>query len=392
MGRVTIVGGGFAGFWAGVAAARVLDGRHEVCLISRSPTLVMRPRLYEADPASLGIDVRPLLESVEVGFVEADASALDVQDGTVHLTTGDPIPFDRVVITTGSILTRPDLEGADTAFSIDTQAAAIELDQVLGEIAVSTERPSIAVIGAGSTGIELALELRDRIDLHAPGRGDEAHILLLDRSQVIGPELGTGPRPAIEAALGAARIDVLLGAQVRRLGSNHILLGSGHRLDVHATVLTTGMVANGFTRNIPGDRDHLGRIIVAPDLSAPNAPTVFVAGDAAAADTGDGHLALQSCQHALQMGRFAGENAGRDLLGQPTVPYRQLRYVTCVDLGRSGAVQTNGWARELVASGPDAGAVKRHINEAVIYPPMEGGRDALLEASQIPDEQPKERA
>ncbi|MCP3992823.1 MAG: FAD-dependent oxidoreductase, partial [Actinomycetia bacterium] len=369
MGRITIVGGGFAGFWAGVAAARVLDGRHEVCLVSRSPTLVMRPRLYEADPASLGINIRPLLDSVGVRLVEAEAVSLDLYEGAVHLATGSPVPFDRVVVTTGSVLSLPDVDGVDCAFSIDTQAAAIELDRALAEIAMSGEPPSIAVIGAGPTGIELALELRDRIDLHAAGRGNDAHILLLDSSEVVGSELGAGPRPAIEAALDEARIEVRLGARIRHIESDHILLDSGHRFDVHATVLATGMVADGFTRNIPGDRDSFGRILVAPDLSAPEAPAVFVAGDAAAADTGDGHLALQSCQHALRMGRFAGENAARDLLGQPTLPYRQRRYVTCVDLGRSGAVQTTGWDREVVATGPEAGTVKRHINEVVIYPP-----------------------
>jgi NADH dehydrogenase len=108
-----------------------------------------------------------------------------------------------------------------------------------------------------------------------------------------------------------------------------------------------------------------------------------VAGDAAAADTGDGHRTLQSCQHAGQLGRVAGENAARDLLGLPLIPYTQLRYVTCLDLGRSGAVVTEGWERRVEKTGGEAKAMKRMINTQIIYPPANGGAEALLAGSSI---------
>src|SRR5262249_29252334 len=106
-------------------------------------------------------------------------------------------------------------------------------------------------------------------------------------------------------------------------------------LAADAVVLATGMAAAPFAAQVPGARDALGRVVVDAALRAPAAPEVFVAGDAAAADTGDGHRTLQSCQHAGQAGRVAGENAARDLVGMPLLPYTQLRYVTCLDLGRS---------------------------------------------------------
>ena len=130
-------------------------------------------------------------------------------------------------------------------------------------------------------------------------------------------------------------------------------------LAVDAVVLTTGMAAADFVRHVPGERDGLGRLKVERSLRAPEAPGIFVTGDAAAADTGTGNVALQSCQHALQLGRFAGENAARDLLGLPLVDYAQPRYVTCLDLGRTGAVFTEGWDRVVQKSGADAKAIKR---------------------------------
>jgi hypothetical protein len=69
------------------------------------------------------------------------------------------------------------------------------------------------------------------------------------------------------------------------------------------------LAASPFAVQVPGECDKLGRVVVDTTLRAPAALGIFVAGDAAVADTGDGHLTLQSCQHAEQLGRVAGENA-----------------------------------------------------------------------------------
>ncbi|MEO5960537.1 MAG: FAD-dependent oxidoreductase, partial [Opitutaceae bacterium] len=172
-----------------------------------------------------------------------------------------------------------------------------------------------------------------------------------------------------------------LGETIAALSNDRVTFLNGTVLATDAVVLTTGMIAAGFVRHIPGERDSLGRIVVDRFLRALAAPAVFVTGDAAAADTGDGHRALQSCQHALQLGRFAGENAARDLLGMPALPYAQPRYVTCLDLGRSGAVVTQGWDRTVVTTGAEAKARKRWINTVLIYPPANVSAAKLLALS-----------
>ena len=165
--------------------------------------------------------------------------------------------------------------------------------------------------------------------------------------------------------------------------STRLVLASGRVISGDAVVLTTGMQAAEFAHRVPGEHDHLGRVVVGQFLQAPTAAGVFVAGDAAAADGGDGHTVLQSCQHALQIGRYAGENAARDLLGIPKVRYVQPPYITCLDLGRSGAVYTRGWDRKVYLTGGDAKAVKRRINREVIYPPRDGSPEELLALSNL---------
>lgn len=381
---ILIIGGGFAGFWAAVAARRVAGSRAQVALVSPQPYLEIRPRLYEANPETLAVDFRPHLNNLDIRFVDGTAVRLDTAAKAVTLAAGDRIAYDRLVVATGSRMRRPPVPGAETAFSVDTQAEAMAFDQRLKEIAQEIEAPTIAVVGAGFTGIELALELRDRLVAHGARRAAERlRIVLVDRAETIGPELGPGPRPVIEAALAQDRIELRLNAVVRALEADRISFADGSVLAADAVVLATGMVAAPFAAQVPGARDALGRSVVDASLRAPNAPDVFVAGDAAAADTGDGHWTLQSCQHAGQLGRVAGENAARDLLGQPTVSYAQLRYLTCLDLGRAGAVVTNGWERQVEKTGVEGKALKRMINTKVIYPPADGAVEALLASSSI---------
>lgn len=43
-----------------------------------------------------------------------------------------------------------------------------------------------------------------------------------------------------------------------------------------------------------------------------------------------------TCQHAILLGKFAGNNAAASLLNVAPLPYRQEMYVTCLDLGAWG--------------------------------------------------------
>ena len=381
--KILILGSGFAGFWAAVAARRVAGPHARVSLVSPRPVLEVRPRLYEANPERLGVELMPLLRKVDVGFVRGLATGLDIAAKTVTLATGDSLAYDRLVVATGSRMRRPPVPGADAAFSVDTQAEAVAFDRRLAEIARDVVEPTVAVVGAGFTGLELALELRDRLRAHdASAAAERLRIVLIDRAATVGPELGLGPRAEIEAALTAARIERRLAATVQALAADRVSFADNSTLHADAVVLSTGMVASPFAAQVPGERDRLGRVIVDAALRAPAAPEVFMAGDTAAADTGDGHVTLQSCQHAGQLGRVAGENAARELLGLPTMPYTQLRYITCLDLGRSGAVITKGWERRVDKTGTQGKSVKRHINTQLIYPPVDGTVQALLAASE----------
>jgi len=393
MQQIVIVGGGFAGLWAALSAVRVVaqadDGeRVAVTLLSPDPWLVLRPRLYEPDPEGLRQDLRPVLAAAGVSYLAAEALDVDPAAGSLSLRRPGEggigtLPFDRLVIATGSRIRPPPIPGlAEHGFDIDSHAGALRYDRHLaglGSAPDSPERDGHVIIGGGFTGIELALELRDRIARHAGAvAAERARIHLVEMQAEIGPDLGPGPRPVILEALAEARVELLPGRQVAAVDDRSAHLAGGTRLPAATVVATTGMTAAMPWQGLGGSRDAAGRIPVDPDLRVPGAPQVFAAGDAARAEVDEaGNIALMSCQHALRMGRFAGHNAARDLLGLDLRPYRQPDYVTCLDLGRAGAVFTRGWDRQVAMQGAEAKALKRRINTAVIYPPPPD-RDTIL--------------
>jgi NADH dehydrogenase len=385
--RIVVVGGGFAGFWAAVAARRVASPKVDVVLVSDRPVLEMRPRLYQASPERMAVPIQPLVESIGVEFRGARAETLEIPAKRVTFSGGTSLGYDRLVVATGSCLQRPPIPGAERAHSIDSRAEAIAFDTALAR-ACRENDPKIAVLGAGFTGIELSLELRDRIAEHADATvAERANVILVDRAPWVGPELGPGPRPAIEAALRNSRVDVRLGASPTEIRDDGLLFQAKPMIQSHLTVLTTGSVAAPFVRQVPGTHDVLGRLVASRSLQAPEAPDVFAAGDAVVVDDGTGHAVLQSCQHALQ-GRFAGENSARDLAGLPMEPFRQPNYITCLDLGRSGAIFTRGWERTVERVGADAKRTKQRINTVAIYPPPATRPQDLIACSSLdPHEQ-----
>lgn len=106
-----------------------------------------------------------------------------------------------------------------------------------------------------------------------------------------------------------------------------VTLADGGRVESATVIWAAGMHAAPLTEQIHTARDNLGRLLVDRELRVPSVPGVFATGDAAKAATDDvGNFALLSCQHAMRMGAFAGNNAAAELLGVPTRPYHQEVY------------------------------------------------------------------
>ncbi|WP_327147821.1 NAD(P)/FAD-dependent oxidoreductase [Nocardia sp. NBC_01329] len=385
-----VLGGGFAGVWSAAAAIRLARaaGRElTVTLIDPGDDLVIRPRLYQAEPSRMRVSLDRILGPAGVRRIAATATGIDTGRRTVTVTARDghrsEIDWERLIIATGSRLQPPTVPGAELLHNVDTITAATKLDahlHRLPDLPPGEGRFTAVVVGAGFTGLEIATELVDRLAALPRDPGEQVRVVLVERSAAVGPELGPGPRPQIIEALTTLGVEQRLGVSLAAADAEGVTLSDGSRLAARTVIWTAGVRASPLTAELPVERDRLGRLAVDTELQVIGAPGVYAAGDTAAAAAEPGHQVLQCCQHALQLGKFAGHNAAADLLGLPAVPFTAAPYVTCLDLGSAGALFTNGWDRRIVSTGDIAKARKRNVNELWIYPPTDDPDELLRQA------------
>ena len=381
--KIVVAGSGFAGMWAAISAARAvsLSGKCsevELIIVSPTPTIHIRPRFYETVFDEMAPDIGPLLKVIGVQHHPGTVVKIDAVRHELEVVNFDgkhaTLPYDRFVLAAGSQLFLPSLPGIkEYSFNVDQLSCAIELDEHLKALASKPEsiaRNTVVIAGGGFTGIETAADmpgrLRDIFGSHANIR-----VVVLERASDICPDLGPVPRPIIEEALAECGVEVKTSAAVVSIDVDSVHIATGERIATNTVVWTAGARANSLAAQIEGEHDSFGRINVDSYLHANSAKSIFVTGDMARAATDhEGNVASMSCQHALSLGRVAGHNAAAELVGLPTHPYSQPKYVTCLDLGPWGALYTEGWDRQVRMTRKEAKELKLAINTQWIYPPL----------------------
>jgi NADH dehydrogenase len=387
MQRILVLGAGFAGLWSAIGAARALDERGigpdrvEVTVVNATPWHCIRVRNYEADLSSTRVALGDVLEPIGVRLVVAEVAGLNVADRTVTCVADGKsfeLGYDRLVFALGSRLVRPPIPGLrEHAFDVDTYDAAMHLGAHLARLGGeprSVAWDTVLVVGGGLTGIEVASEMPARLN-------SVSRVILADRSERIGSDMGEGACLVIAEALAALGVETRPGVSISGIDANGATLATGERIDTRTVIWCAGMQASPLTGLFPVARDRFGRLPVMPSLKIDGLAAEFAAGDVAWFAVDGTHACVMSCQHGRPMGRFAGHNVVCDLLGEPMLPLAIDWYTTILDLGPWGAVYTEGWDRRVVAQQAIAKRTKETINRQRIYPPLSRDRREILAAA-----------
>jgi len=394
--EILVLGGGFAGLWAAVGAARKLDelkilsDQVRVTLVNRDAYHSIRVRNYESDLSDVRVPLTDVLEPIGVQMVIGDVELIDPLGHAVTVIAAgvkQVLPYDRLVFALGSEVVRPSLPGlAEHAFDVDTYNGAERLDEHLQALAKgpqSTGTWTVLIVGAGLTGIEAACELPSRLKAiqKQAGINTSIRVVLADHSEHIGSTMGESAGPVIAEALAALGIETRTGVRIVSIEVSGATLDSGERIDAATVIWCAGMRASPLTGMLGVPQDHFGRVAVDEHLKVKGLEGVFAAGDVAAMKIDGVHDSVMSCQHGRPMGRYAGHNVACDLLELPMLPLSIDWYVTVLDLGPWGALYTNGWDRHVVARGEKAKRTKQSINCVRIYPPRSRKREEILAAA-----------
>ena len=393
--QLLVIGAGFGGLWSALSAARLLDMHArqdvEITLLAPQAELRIRPRFYEPDVHSMYAPLDALFDAVGVRFVKGTAESIDARARRVgyrdEAGRPDELAYDRLVLASGSQLARPPVPGLkEHAFDVDQIESSARLERhliALGNQPPSVARNTVVVAGGGFTGIETATGMPARLRAII-GEDQDLRVIIVDRSKDIAATMGDGIRPSIIEASNDLGIEWIVDASVAAVDANGVTLADGRHIESQTVIWTVGFRASPLTEQLDAERDGQGRLHVDGNLKVHGIDHVFAAGDVARAATDDfGNYAAMSCQHAISLGRYAGNNAAADLLGVAPTMYRQPKYVTCLDLGAWGAVYTEGWDRQLKLVKAEAKELKTQINTVWIYPPAADRRAALAAADPL---------
>lgn len=369
--RVVIVGGGFGGLFA----ARVLNRMPvQITLIDRRNFHLFQPLLYQVatgglSPANIASPLRGVLsrqQNVEVRFGEV--SGFDAINRQILLKDGTRIGYDILFVAAGAVpnyFGHDDWEAVAPALKSIADAREIRRKVLLAfesaELATDDESRraclTFVVVGGGSTGVELAgclSELAHETLKHDYRHFDpgSARIILVEGGERIlspyPPELSV----KAAAALMKLGVDVQTGTTVSHMEPGSVTLKKGdqpERLSARTVLWAAGVKASPLGKLLAdttgAQLDKLGRVLVAPDLTIPDHPEVFVIGDLANFSHQGNKPLPGVAQVAMQQGSYVAMLIQKRLKGKslPSFQYKDRGSMTVI--GRNSAVADLGWLK-----------------------------------------------
>jgi NADH:ubiquinone reductase (H+-translocating) len=357
--RVLIAGAGFGG----LTCARAL--RHapvDVLLVDRNNYHLFTPLLYQVasallDPGEIARPVRELIRPISnAEFRQAEVTGADL-DQRVLLTDRGPIPYDYLVLATGS---QSDYFGnaslARHAYGLKDLGEGLALrNRILSQFEASRWVTDVekrrtmltfAVVGAGPTGVELAGALSEliRLVLRKDYRDldlGEVRVLLLEAA---GTPLGTFIpilRQAAQRSLEKKHVEVMLGAKVEAVTDDSIQLAGGKEIAAGTIVWTAGVRASDLGQTLGLALGRQARVKVEPTLQLTGHPVVFVIGDLAGATDGGTQLPML-IPVAMQEGRHVAATIAELVGNGGAHAFRYKDPGIMATIGRNSAVAELG--------------------------------------------------
>lgn len=364
--HILVLGAGFGGL---TFCQRFSQPDAEVTLIDRQNHHLFQPLIYQVATAGLSVPevaqpIRQILSRKQNTTVLLDqVIGIDLKEKSVFLRENKtPLSYDYLVLSFGAVTNyfgHDEWEKYAPGLKTIDDATRIRHDVLLAfEEAESSDNEerrkalmTIAVIGGGATGVELAgalIELARNVLRKDFNRIDpsKARVILIegsDRLLLNFPEaLSQSARKQIEA-MG---VEVRTNTIVKDIQKGTVLL-ENEVIHAENIIWTAGVKANPLTQMLGVPCGPGGRIKVNPDLSLPGYPDVFAVGDIVTLNDAKGKLVPGVAPAAMQMAQFVVKTI-QDKINDPSQKTKTAPAFVYKDkgamatIGRSAAVAAIG--------------------------------------------------
>ncbi len=342
--KIVVLGAGFGGLkaaWnlsAGIKKMKLRDS-YEIFLIDRNGYHTYYPTLYEIATTSKNlanqIDLKAIvtvpLEEIfsdsHVTVIRNRIKELDLIEGDIHAENGEKYGFDYLVLALGTEVNHFDIPGlAENSLSLKSFMDAIQIrDSVwnLIEGAPKDRQFNIIIGGGGSTGVELAGELKSWLCQLSDEKTTlcNVNLRIIQATQTVLP--GFHPRiiDKVTRRLNEIGVDIVAGEGIVKVEKEKIHLTGGRIVPYDLLIWTGGVKASSLMDTLPVKKENRGRTEVSETMFClPQTPDlelygrIYAIGDAVCVyDPSTGKPIPQIAEAAIEQGKIAAHNILEDI-------------------------------------------------------------------------------
>ena len=347
--RVVILGAGFGG----LGAAKALAAKADVTVVDRHNFQSFLPLLYQVSTAGLAADhvvhpVRGALRDTGVKFRMGSPISVDHKNKTVKLDSSETLEFDHLIVALGSSTADFGVPGVSehglgmksVHEALMIRAEVMRRFEDLCRFEDNT-RLSIAVVGGGPTGVEMAGALAEL--KRGPLKNDLAHaadhmdIYLIEAGPRILPMFSEKLSARAESDLHKLGVFVKTNTSVREIKSRQIIVKTGEPIPAEVTIWAAGVkgepTAGLLNLPIAGTR-----IDTDENLEVNHYPNIWAIGDINGSKGKDGRFYPMVAPVALQQGKWVAKQILRKHEGKALKPFKYRDKGSMATIGRHKAV------------------------------------------------------
>jgi NADH dehydrogenase len=347
--RVVILGAGFGG----LNAARALAGKAEVTLVDRHNFQTFLPLLYQVSTAGLAADhvvhpIRGALRKTDVKFRMGSPISIDHKNKSVKLDSSETLEFDHLIVALGSVtadfgvpgVTEHGLGMKSVHEAITIRAEVMRRFEDLCRFEDET-RLSIAVVGGGPTGVEMAGALAELA--RGPLHNDMAHaaehidIYLIEAGPRILPMFTEKLSERATRDLRKLGVHVRTNTAVREIKSRQIVLKEGEPIPAEVTIWAAGVKGEPTSADL--NLPIVGSRIESDEtLQVKHYPHIWAVGDISGTKAPDGRFYPMVAPVAMQQGKFVAQQILDLAAGKPLKKFKYKDKGSMATIGRNKAV------------------------------------------------------
>lgn len=366
--KILVVGGGAGGLPLVTLLGRKLGRKShaDITLIDNNTFHVWKPRFHEVATGAIDADLDAVdyraharlnhyrFELGTMGSVDRDQRTITLDalldQGGVEILPQRQLSYDYLVLATGSQSNDFGTPGVrEHCLFIDSLQQANRFRERFLNTCMQAnyhnEALSIAIVGGGATGVELAAEIHHAVSIlkmygHEQLDRSLLEIHIIEAAPRILPVLSERVSAAASERLEGLGIKVHTNVIVDRAEKGAFVTQGGASIKAHLLVWAAGVKANQSLADIGLHTNRLHQIEVTPSLRAKGDEHIFVIGDCAACHLAEMERPIPPrAQSALQMAQHLAKELSRLLtLSREPRPFTYKDHGSLVSLSHYSSV------------------------------------------------------